>query len=52
MHSLAALDQISEKINEELNSDENDTEEEDDFELMPPNKNGKNFDRESINDKR
>jgi hypothetical protein len=52
MHSLAALDQISEKINEEQLSDENDYEDElDDYEMVP-----KEFDKieylKSVNEKR
>ena len=55
MHSLAALDQISEKINEEQNSDENDTEDEGDSYDVVPN-DVKDFDRaeylKSVNEKR
>lgn len=55
MHSLAALDQISEKINEEQLSDENDSEDEgDDYEVVPNH--GKEFDKaeylKSVNEKR
>lgn len=55
MHSLAALDQISEKINEEQLSDENYSEDEgDDYEVVPNH--DKEFDRaeylKSVNEKR